>query len=217
MEQAIKTILIADDHPIFRQGVRAIINAIPWISIVGEAETGSSALAQIKHLQPDMVLLDLEMPGMDGLSVLHELNSMKTGSKIIILTSYNDEAYLKRSLDLGAAAFIIKDEAGDELLSCLKAVNADMTYISPSLGSRTLISPEKTNDEKTNDEKHLLNTLTEMELKTLTGVAEFKTSKEIARELGISYRTVQNHRANICSKLGLKGPHQLLQFAKDNL
>ncbi|BAO43297.1 response regulator [Thiolapillus brandeum] len=205
-----RSLIIADDHPIFRHGVRHILATLPWIEIVGEAETGTSALVQVKHLKPDLLLLDLEMPGKDGLSVLEAITTANLDTQVIILTSYDDEAYLEKALELGTRAYVLKDEAGQTLVTCLESVCSGNTYISPSLGNRARISPGKPG----NDKERLM-MLTQMERTVLEAVAQFKTSKEIARDLDISHRTVQCHRNNICSKLGLKGANQLLQFAKN--
>ncbi|WP_457675266.1 response regulator [Thiolapillus sp.] len=208
MEQ--KSLIIADDHPIFRHGVRHILSGLPWIDVVGEAETGTSALIQVRHLKPDILLLDLEMPGKDGLSVLEEITASDLPTQVVILTSYDDEAYLEKALELGTRAYVLKDEAGQTLVSCLEAVSRGSIYISPSLGGQTRIPPGKSD----NHQEQLMS-LTQMERTILKAVAQFKTSKEIARDLDISYRTVQCHRNNICAKLGLKGANQLLQFAKE--
>ncbi len=205
-----KTLLIADDHPMFRLGVRNALSTIPWIHILGEAETGISALKLLRHLQPDILLLDLEMPVLDGLSVLQEIRRTELDTLVVILTSYDDEAYLEKALALGASAYVLKDEAGGSLLSCLEAVCTGSLYISPSFGSHLPMAPDK-------GSKELLASLTQTERAILSSVAAFKTSKEIAAEMKVSYRTVQNHRANICRKLELTGVHQLVQFAKDNL
>ena len=207
-----KTLIIADDHPIFRHGVRHILSELPWIAIMAEAETGLSALTQVTHLKPDLLLLDLELPGMDGLDILKNITAAGMETAVIILTSYDDEAYLEKALELGAKAYVLKDEAGQTLISALEQVRSGNTYISPSLGAHVKISPSLHGEQQ-----RQLASLTDMERQVLEAVARFKTSKEIARDLGISYRTVQNHRSNICTKLDLKGPHQLLQFAKDAL
>ncbi|WP_456445587.1 response regulator [Thiolapillus sp.] len=207
-----KTLIIADDHPIFRHGVRHILSELPWVVIMGEAETGLSALTQVTHLRPDLLLLDLELPGMDGLDVLKNITAARMETAVIILTSYDDEAYLEKALELGAKAYVLKDEAGQTLISAMEQVRSGNTYISPSLGAHVKVSPSLHGGQQ-----RLLATLTDMERQVLEAVARFKTSKEIARDLGISYRTVQNHRSNICAKLDLKGPHQLLQFTKDAL
>jgi DNA-binding NarL/FixJ family response regulator len=207
----VRTILIADDHPIFRQGLMQIVNKLPLYNVIAEAETGEAALTQFKYRQPDIILLDLAMPGMDGLEVLERMTRFETLPTVIVVTSYDDPEYLDRALELGARAYVLKDSAGEDLEACLRAVEEGQVYITPSLGHRKPTVPERSSKHS-----HDLQSLTPTERMVLTKVAEFKTSKEIAQDLNISFRTVQNHRANICAKLGLHGSHQLVAFAREN-
>lgn len=202
-------LLIADDHPIFRQGLKRIVEELPNIRLVAEAESGDSALAQLRHLKPDLALIDLAMPGMDGLRVLEAGLELQPDLRAIIITSYNDQAYLDRALALGARAYLVKDSAAEHLVACIERVMAGDTYISPAMGRSDLALPALEEDSA-----RLLEQLTDMERKVLAEVARFRTSKEIARSLGISFRTVQNHRANIAGKLDLHGNHKLVQFAR---
>jgi len=211
MSEQQKTLLIADDHPIFRQGMKQALEPIPWLRIVAEAESGDSALTQIRYLKPDIVILDIAMPGMDGLEVLEKLRQDQPQIIAIIVTSYDDKAYLERALDLGVNAYVIKDGAVENMVQCFETVRRGEVFISPSLGARTPKLPELVTSES-----ELLKTLTEMEHIVLAKVAQFQTSKEIARDLGVSFRTIQNHRAHICAKLDLRGPHQLMSFARAN-
>jgi len=204
-----KTALIADDHPIFRQGMKQILAAIPWLRIVAEAESGESALAQIEYLKPDIAILDIAMPGMDGLTVLEKARKIQPTLIAIIVTSYDDSAYMERALELGASAYVLKDGASECMQLCLDAVNRGEVFISPSLGRPAPQLPDLNSADS-----QALDILTEMERVVLSKVAEFKTSKEIAAELNISFRTVQNHRANISAKLDLRGSHQLVSFAR---
>jgi len=206
-----KTLLIADDHPIFRQGMKQILEPIKWLRIVAEAESGDSAVSQIKYLKPDIALLDLAMPGMDGLKVLEQARQDHPEMIAIIVTSYDDKAYLDRALELGASAYVIKDGAAENMVHCLEAVKRGEVYISPSLGGRTPKLPKLKIGELPS-----LDLLTPTERIVLTEVARFQTSKEIARKLDVSFRTIQNHRANICAKLDLKGSHQLMSFAREH-
>ena len=206
-----KTLLIADDHPIFRQGMKQILEPVKWLRIVAEAESGDSALTQIKYLKPDLAILDLAMPGMDGLEVLEQARLYHPDMIATIVTSYDDKAYLDRALELGARAYVVKDGAAENMVHCLEAVRRGEIYISPSLGGRTPKLPRLDIGESPS-----LDLLTETERIVLAEVAQFQTSKEIARELGVSYRTIQNHRANICAKLDLKGSHQLMSFAREH-
>ena len=202
------TVLIADDHPIFRQGLKHVLESLPWLEVVGEAENGELALLLINRLQPDIVILDIAMPGQDGLSVLEQTMKQRPDQIVIIITSYDDKAYLNRAMELGAKGFMLKDSAADNLMQCLEAVLAGHSYISPSFGSdRSILPPTLPQDSK------LYDSLTKTEKLVLALVARYMTSKEIASQLNISFRTVQNHRAHICEKLNLKGAHQLMSYA----
>lgn len=210
-EDEIKTVLIADDHPIFRQGLKHVLESLTWLEIVGEADNGESALILIDRFQPDIVILDIAMPGQDGLSVLEQTREQRPDQITIIITSYDDKAYLDRAMDLGAKGFMLKDSAAENLVQCLDTVLAGHLYISPSLGGRSTILPALSSlDTK------LLDRLTKTEKRIIALVAQYMTSKEIAGQLNVSYRTVQNHRAHICEKLNLKGAHQLMNFALEN-
>lgn len=210
-DEQMQTLLIADDHPIFRQGLKQIIERLPWLEVVAEAESGDAALAKLEYQAPDMLALDIAMPGVDGLEVLRRAGELDNVPAVIIITSYDDRAYLDRAMELGARAFVLKDSAGEDIVSCLEAVRRGEIYISPSLGSHIPNLPQVGSADL-----QKLDTLTPTERTVLSKVAEFKTSKEIALELGVSYRTVQNHRSNICDKLDLHGVHQLMAFAREH-
>jgi len=205
-------VLIADDHPIFRQGLRLVIEKNPAVEVVAEAENGESALLQIRYLKPDLVFLDIAMPDQDGLSVLEMLRAESNPIRVIMMTSYYEQAYLNRSMDLDVSGYLLKDNSRDDITQCLEQVLQGGTYISPSFSQGNLCIPR---DLSGFDQLEEL--LTEKELQVLALVARFMTSKEIARKLNISYRTVQNHRAHISQKLGLRGIHQLSRFARKNL
>ena len=211
MPEIKKTVLIADDHPIFRQGMKQILSKLAWLRVIAEAESGESALTQINYLKPDIAILDIAMPGMDGLSVLEKAKSLQPGLLAIIVTSYDDKAYMERALTLGAVGYVLKDGASECMEQCMQTVRGGEIFISPSIGSPMPMLPNLGADDMPS-----LDILTETERIVLNKVAEFKTSKEIAGELDISFRTVQNHRANISSKLDLHGVHQLVSFARAN-
>ncbi|MEH6570171.1 MAG: response regulator transcription factor [Halioglobus sp.] len=204
-------LIIVDDHPIFREGLKQIIARVPGIEVVAEADTGDAALAQIQQLSPDVVTLDIAMPGKDGLQVLEMTRSADKVPLVIVITSYDDNAYLNKAFELGARAYVLKDSALTDVVDCLRAVLDEKIFISPSLGRSKPLLPDM-------DDASVLSveSLTNMEQLVLRGVSEFKTSKEIAKKLDVSYRTIQNHRSNICSKLGLRGAHQLLNFSCEN-
>jgi DNA-binding NarL/FixJ family response regulator len=200
-------VLIADDHPIFRRGLRMVIDADPLLKVVAEADDGESALACIRELQPEVAVLDIDMPSPDGLAIARELRQQRSAVEIIFLTMHNDEATLHAALDAGAKGFIIKDGAVNELAACVKAVAAGQNFVSPTLSNHLLKRRNRP------DTQSPLNDLTAAERRVLLLVAESLPNKEIAEKMFISVRTVQHHRAHICTKLGLTGLNALLTFA----
>lgn len=208
MQQEIR-ILIADDHPIFRRGLRAVIEADPLLKIVAEADDGPSVLARIRELHPDVAVLDIDMPPPDGLAVAHELRDEPVA--IIFLTMHKDEATLNAALDSGVKGFVVKDDAASEIVSCIKAIVAGQSFISPALSGHLLNRRNRT--EASASRLPSINDLTATERRILLLVAQSMTNKEIAEHLFVSVRTVEHHRSNICSKLGLSGKSALLTFA----
>ncbi len=213
MEHEIK-IFIADDHPIFRKGLRQVIESAPHMNVVAEAEDGVTAFEHIETLQPDVAILDVDMPGMNGIEISKELHKRKLKTKVIILTMYKEELLFNEALDHGVLAYILKDNAAKELLRAINAVMKNEYYICPMI-SNYLINRNQRSKQLTKD-KPALDNLTPAEKHILRLIAESKTSKEIADNLHVSFRTVENHRTNICNKLDLHGSHALLKFAFDN-
>lgn len=210
MKKAIR-VLIADDHPIFRRGLRQVIEADPWLKVVAEAEDGASALARIQELHPDVAVLDIDMPPPDGLAVARRLQEQRLPSEAVLLTMHKDEALLNAALDIGVKGFTVKDGAANEIVGCIKAVAAGQSFISPTLSGHLLA--RRNRSDRLAKQSPSLSDLTVSERRILFLVAEAKTNKEIAAELFISVRTVEHHRSNICAKLGLTGKNALLTFA----
>lgn len=204
-------IIVADDHPIFRSGLVTAIGKRSEYEVVGESDNGNDALESIKNLKPDIAILDINMPGMNGLEVTKLVNKDKLPVKIIILTMYKDEDYFNEAINLNVFAYVLKDAATNEILRCLEEVTDGEYFFSPGVLNYLV----KRTNKKYSLQKDFpgLNDLTSAEKQVLLKVAENKTSREIADELFISHRTVQNHRNNICAKLNLKGYNKLLQFA----
>lgn len=209
-------IFVADDHPVFRDGLIKIIETESGIEIIGQADNGESALNKIIELNPDIALLDIDMPKMSGIQVLKELNKLKSGIKTIFLTVYKDESIFDEAMDNGAGGYILKDSAISDIIDCIKSVYINDYYISPSLSKYLVNRRDKLKRLESN--KPGLNKLTETELKVLLLIAEGKTSKQIGDDLFISPKTVDNHKSNISDKLGLKGKgiHSLIKFAIEN-
>ena len=211
MDKEIK-IVIPDDHPIFRNGLKQIIEFDKRIKIIGEADNGQKALELITELKPDVAILDIDMPKKTGLEVLKELKDSEV--KIIFLTMYAEEDIFEEAMNHGIKGFVLKDSAVSDIVDCIFSVHEDKYYISPSVSNFLMNRRKKLNELKNNNP--LLQNLTMSEKKILKYISENKTSKEIADILFISYITIENHRANISGKLNLKGSHSLVKFAVEN-
>lgn len=205
-------LLIVDDHPVFRVGLKQIVSRMEAVEHIAEADTCEAALTLVQLSPPDVIMLDLALPGMDGLQLMEALKEHDIASKTVVVTSYDDKAYLDRAFELGARGYVIKDCAITDVIDCIATIESGGIYVSPSLGRSKVAAPLAHHGAG-----DLLKTLTPTEKRVLRGVASFLTSKEIARELDMSYRTVQNHRSHICTKLGLKGAHQLMSFATEHV
>ena len=211
MDKVIK-IVIADDHPIFRNGLKQIIDFDKRIKIIGEADNGQKALELITELKPDVAILDIDMPKKTGLEVLKELKDIDV--KIIFLTMYAEEDIFEEAMNHGIKGYVLKDSAVSDIVDCIFSVHEDKYYISPSVSNFLMNRRKRLNELKNNNP--LLQNLTMSEKKILKYISENKTSKEIADILFISYRTIENHMANISGKLNLKGSHSLVKFAIEN-
>jgi len=205
------TLIIVDDHPVFRSGLCHIIGAKPEYRLVGEAANGEAALALIEEKQPDIALLDIEMPLKNGLEVAKEVLKKELPTRLVVLTMYADEQIFNEAMDLGVAGYVLKENAVSDVMNCLKAVAQGQYYISPTI-SGYLVERSKRR-QTVLAALPALETLTPAEWRILRFVAGNKTSKEIASDLSISYKTVENHRANIAEKLQLHGNNALLRFA----
>lgn len=208
MTTADTTIVLADDHPIFRQGLKQLIERHSGFRVVAEAGNGRSALELIEFHQPVVAVLDLNMPELDGFEVAQRARELGLTTRIIILTMHDDELHFRQAIDLGVRGYLIKDGAASEAVDCIQAVAGGGDYVTPALSSfliRRTRSPGPAPGG--------IGDLTPAERRVLALLAELKTTKEIAAALGVSPRTVDNHRAHICSKLDLQGPHALTKFA----
>ena len=206
-------VLIADDHPIFRKGLRQIIESDPGLKIVAEAEDGASALDLIRRCRPQVAVLDIDMPQKDGFAIAREVRASQSNVALIFLTMHKDERLFNAALDLDIKGYVLKDSASSEIVSSIKAVAAGHTYVTPVLTDYLL---NRRHAGVLAEQQAGLSSLTEAERRVLKLVAAYKTSKEIADELFISVRTVDRHRANITTKLDLRGTHALLQFALEH-
>ncbi|HEV7746322.1 MAG TPA: response regulator transcription factor [Pyrinomonadaceae bacterium] len=205
-------IIIADDHPIVRQGLRQVIEREADLNILAEAADGEAALEQIVALKPEVAVLDLDMPLMDGLELLRVLRERALAVAVIMLTVHREEAFFNRALELGAQGYMLKDSALADIVNGIRAVAAGQNYVSPLLTSY-LFQQRK---DVTKTDRPALEQLTQTERQVLQLIAEYKTNNQIAQELYVSPLTVKTHRRNISIKLGLEGKHTLMKFALDN-
>ena len=207
-------VVIVDDHPLIRQGLRQAVEVDARFELAGESGHGQTALEMILQLKPDVALLDVNLPGMNGLEVAAALRAKKSAVNLVILTMLKDEQAFNQALNLGIKGYVLKENAAGEILNCIAAVAQGEAYVSPALTDFLL--RRRGRSERLATHKPGLDDLTVAEKRILKRVAFGKTNKEIAAELFISPRTVESHRANICEKLSLTGSNRLLQFALEN-
>ncbi len=199
----------ADDHPILRKGLSDLINQTEGLEWMGSAENGREALEKIKAIKPDIAILDIEMPFMNGLDVAKELMQTKLPTKFILLTLFKDQAFLNRALDIGIKGYLLKESSEKEILECIQFVHQGKPYVNSSMTQHIFTKKESQTD--------LLNILSAHEVNILKLIARQKTSSEIADMLFISPKTVSNHRSNISKKLNLSGKQNgLLKWAIEN-
>jgi DNA-binding NarL/FixJ family response regulator len=208
------TVLIVDDHPLFRSGLRQVIAEDERFELVGETGDGEDALKLIEGKKPDVAVLDVNLPGISGLEIARKLQARRAFTRVIMLTMHKDEETCNRALDIGAMGFVLKENAIEEILKAIAAVAEGGHYLSSTISG--YLVRRRNRAESLAAAKPGLDDLTKAERRILKLIAEKKTSREIGAELFISPRTVEAHRANICAKLELTGSHSLLQFALEN-
>ncbi|HEV2381079.1 MAG TPA: response regulator transcription factor [Terriglobia bacterium] len=206
-------VIIADDHPVVRRGLRQMVEADPKLKVVGEAADGEAALAQIQELKPAIAVVDVDMPRLDGLGVAREIRKRRLPVEVVFLTIHGEEDVFHAAMDLGSKGYLLKDSAATEIVQALRAVAEGNYYVTPSLAAHLVQRRSRTREFA---ERTGLGDLTPTERRILRMVAEGKSSKSMAEELFIHYRTVENHRTNICQKLGLQGHNALFKFALQN-
>jgi DNA-binding NarL/FixJ family response regulator len=204
-------IVIADDHPIVRKGLRQVIESDARLKVVAEADDGAAAISLIEELKPEIAVFDVDMPGTDGFAAAREIQKRRLPVKIVFLTIHSEEDLFHAAMDLGANGYILKDSAVFEIVNGIKAVSEGKYYVSPQLTSFLL--NRRNSAQNLAEQTPSINQLTATERRVLQMIADYKSSKEIADELFIHFRTVENHRNNICRKLDLRGHNALLKFA----
>jgi len=206
------TVLLADDHMIVREGLRALLEAEGDIEVVGEAQTGRQAIQLAKRLRPSVVVMDIAMPLLNGLEATRRILKAVSNTRVLILSAHGDDEYIRQAIMLGAAGYLIKQTSADLLSRAIREVQKGNTFFSPSIANRlhslSVESPDGRPVLKTRN-----TALTSRELEVLQLVAEGKANKQVARELGISIKTVEKHRQHLMSKLDLHDTAGLTRYA----
>jgi two-component system, NarL family, response regulator NreC len=204
-------IVIADDHGVLRAGLRALLSAEPDLEVIGEAADGKEALDAVVALRPDILLLDVNMPIHNGIEVTQQLARTHPNVRVLILTVHEEDRLLQEALRVGASGYIVKRAVESELLNAIRAVARGELYVHPAMTRalmKDLVPPGGEGFAP-------VSTLTRRELEVLRLVARGYTSSQVAQELTLSVRTVETHRANLMSKLGVTSRVELVRYAKD--
>jgi len=204
------TIVLADDHHVVRQGLRALLETESDFKVIGEAGNGLEALQLARELKPNVLVLDLMMPILNGLEVTRQVCKSSTNTRVVILSMYANEAYVLEALGNGASAYVMKDSSSADLLLAVREVAAGRRYLSPPLSDRAIEVYQEKAKAATLDKYE---TLTTREREVLQLTAEGHTNAEIAARLGISSRTAETHRSNLMHKLSLHTQADLIRYA----
>jgi DNA-binding NarL/FixJ family response regulator len=202
-------IVLADDHEVVRAGIKVMLEASRGIEIVGEARNGEEAVAQARQLKPDVVVMDLSMPVLGGAEATTRLSRELPEVKVLVLTSFDDRGHLTRLMDAGAAGYVLKRAAADELVRAIRMVAEGGTYVDPGLAGSLLRSSRRASELLTIPSA----SLSEREEAVLRAIAWGQSNKEIAATLEISTKTVETYKARITEKLGLRTRTEMVRYA----
>jgi two-component system response regulator NreC len=204
-------VLIADDHAIVRTGLRALLRSEPGLQLVGEATGGYEAIELVGKTCPDILILDLSMPDLDGIAVTRQLKPQHPDLRILILTVHEDEAMLREAIRAGASGYIVKHAAEAELIAAIETIRRGDLYVHPAMLRVLLVESPKPRTEQ----PVCPDPLTPRETDVLKLIVQGYTNRQVGEELGISVRTVEGHRANLLEKLGLRTRVELVRYARD--
>jgi DNA-binding NarL/FixJ family response regulator len=206
-------ILLADDHAVLRAGLRMLLSAEPDLEVIGEAGDGQQVIEKATTLRPDIILLDLTMPGIDGLAALPRLKETVPQTRILILTMHEDEAYLRQALQAGVAGYVLKKAVDTELLSAIRAVARDEIYVHSAMTKLLLESLVPQAPAPADSDAQLWASLSEREQQVVRGIVRGYTSEEIAEQYHLSVKTVYTYRSRAMTKLDLENRAQLVDLA----
>ncbi len=204
-------VLIADDHAIVREGVKALINMADDMEVVGEAADGREAIARAQTLEPDVAVMDIAMPGLGGLEATLEIRNLCPRTRILVLSQYGDREYVRRFLKAGVSGYVLKKSAGSDLTAAIRSVHRGGLVLDPDVAREAMLDQAAAADGSRPADPY--EALTDREKQVLKLVAEGHSNKEVADELGISVKTAMSHREHIMEKLDLHSRTELIRFA----
>jgi two-component system response regulator NreC len=206
------SILIADDHGLIRAGLRALLQEVAEVAVVGEAEDGYTALRRVAELKPDIVLMDISLPGLSGMEVTRQVRDISPATRVLMLTVHEDEGMLRESIRAGAHGYILKRAADAELIQAIRVISQGYMYIYPSLTSALVkdLSPHGASPQPA------IETLTPREKDVLLLLARGYTNRQIAAEMNLSVRTIEGHRASLVNKLGISSRVELMNYVEEH-
>ena len=206
------TVLLAEDHQIVREGLRVLLKHERDIKVVGEAETGRQAVQLTRKLRPAVVVMDIAMPLLNGLEATRQIRKDFPDTRVLILTAHNDDAYVQQMAELGVAGFLVKQTSSHVLAAAIREVQKGNTFFSPSI-SRRLQGRDPKSLPRRGQLKNRINRLSPRELEVLQLIAEGKPNKQVAAELGVTFKTVDKHRQHLMSKLDIHDIAGLTRYA----
>ncbi|WP_438444752.1 response regulator transcription factor [Gorillibacterium sp. sgz5001074] len=205
--QAVR-VLLADDHPLFRSGLKSMLQADPAFQVVGEASRGDEAVAFAKELEPDLIIMDVSMPGLDGIEATRQIKSWNRRVRVLILSMYSDDAYWRESMEAGASGYVLKRAVDTELLIAIRTVLGGESYVYP-----TLLGGFCRNAQETQESDQGEDALSPREKEVLLHIAMGHTQHEIAEMLSVSIKTVDSYKTRLKEKLGVSKRSELVRYA----
>lgn len=208
------SVLLAEDHTIVRQGLAKLLEAEPRIQVIGEARNGREAITKVEELKPDVVIMDIAMPLLNGIEATRQIKKKRPQTKVIILSMHSHDRFISELFTLGASGYLLKDSSGPDIIHAIESAVEGDTYLSPSISRKVIedyVSLKKTKSSR----EELYSKLSNREREVFQMIAEGRSTKEIAEILFVSVSTVKSHRANIMEKLEIDNLSQLIHFAID--
>lgn len=214
MAEKTVSVLLAEDHTIVRQGLAKLLEAEPRIQVIGEARNGREAITKVEELKPDVVIMDIAMPLLNGIEATRQIKKKRPQTKVIILSMHSHDRFISELFTLGASGYLLKDSSGPDIIHAIESAMEGDTYLSPSISRKVIedyVSLKKTKSSR----EELYSKLSNREREVFQMIAEGRSTKEIAEILFVSASTVKSHRANIMEKLEIDNLSQLIHFAID--